>query len=266
MLDTSATLLAKRAETVESDVMRPSCLNRDVDWNAFDPVAYRNHNYLTLRDDDHQIMVKIREFFAEAKISNGRGVDVGAGSNLYPALAMLPFCRRLDLHEWAPPNVAWLKQQVRHYDDSWDAFWDVYRTNPAYATIHDPRAQLAATAIVTRTSIFQLRKRTWDMGTMFFVACSLSNSMAEFHQATHRFVRSLRPGAPFAAAFMEASDGYPVGRADFPAVRIQVQEVAESLASVAYDDLVIERITSGDAPLRPGYSGVMILARGRAAG
>lgn len=266
MVDTSAALLPTATETVESGTVRRSNLNSDVDWNTFDPVVYRNHNYATLRDDDHQIMVRIREFFAEAKLVNARGVDVGAGSNLYPCMAMLPFCRRLDLWEFALPNVAWLNEQVKHYDKTWDKFWTVYEKNPAYAPIHDPRARLAAVASVRQSSIFSLRKRTWDLGTMFFVACSLSTDIQEFHQATRRFVRSLKPGAPFAAAFMEGSDGYPVGDATFPAVRIRTEDVAESLAPVAYDDVVIEIITSGDPPLRAGYSGGMILATGRAAG
>jgi hypothetical protein len=266
MIDTSTALLPKALETVKSDTVRPSHLNSDVDWDSFDPEAYRNHNYLTLRDDDHQIMVKIGEFFADAKLAGARGVDVGAGSNLYPSLAMLPFCRRLDLWEFSTPNVAWLNEQVGRFDNKWDEFWAVYQKNPAYAAVADPRATLAAVASVQKSNLFRLPQRTWDLGTMFFVACSLSTDIEEFYQATRCFVRSLKRGAPFAAAFMEGSDGYPVGDEHFPAVGIRTQEVAESLASVAYDDVVIERITSGDDPLRDGYSGGMILAMGRAAG
>jgi hypothetical protein len=266
MSDTSTTLLLKARETVKSDTVSPSRLNSDVDWNDFDPEAYRDHNYLTLRDDDHQIMVKIREFFADAGLANARGVDVGAGANLYPSLAMLPFCRQLDLREFSTPNVVWLSKQVKGFDDTWDAFWSVYQKNPAYAAVENPRATLAAIASVKRSNIFELPKRTWDLGTMFFVACSLSTDMQEFHLATRRFVRSLKRGAPFAAAFMEGSIGYPVADARFPAVGISTKEVAESLAPVAYDDVFIERITSGDNPLRDGYSGGMILAVGRAAG
>jgi hypothetical protein len=179
---------------------------------------------------------------------------------------MLPFCRRLDLWEFSTPNVAWLNEQVKHFDDKWDDFWAVYQRNPVYAVVDDPRARLSAIASVRRSNLFRLPRSTWDLGTMFFVACSLSSDIQEFHQATRRFVRSLKRGAPFAAAFMEGSDGYPVGDAHFPAVRIRTEDVAESLASVAYDDVVIERVTSGDHPLRDGYSGGMILAMGRAAG
>jgi NNMT/PNMT/TEMT family len=266
MVDTLMASLPNAPETVKLDTVPPDPLNSDVDWDTFDPEAYRNHNYLTLRDDDHQIMVKIRDFFAAAEVTNARGVDVGAGANLYPSLAMLPFCRTLDLREFSAPNVAWLARQIERFDDKWDAFWSVYQENPAYALMGDPRGRLAQIASVRQFDLFKLPERRWELGTMFFVACSLSSDIQEFHRATHRFVRSLKPGSPFAAAFMEGSDGYPVGDARFPAVGIRAQDVAESLASVAYDDVVITRITSGDDPLRDGYSGGMILAMGRAAG
>ena len=266
MVDTLLASLPKSPETVKLDTVPSDPLNSDVDWDTFDPEAYRNHNYLKLREDDHQIMVKIRDFFASAQLTNGLGVDVGAGANLYPSLAMLPFCRTLELREFSAPNVAWLEQQIERFDDKWDAFWSVYQENPAYAQVTDPRKRLAQIASVRQFDLFKLPKRRWDLGTMFFVACSLSTDMREFHRATHRFVGSLKPGSPFAAAFMEGSAGYAVGDAKFPAVGIRVQDVAESLASVAYDDVVITRITSGDDPLRDGYSGGMILAMGRAAG
>jgi hypothetical protein len=265
MIDTPVALLPKAPETVKSDTMPPAHLNSDVDWDSFDPEAYREHNYLTLRDDDHQIMVLIRDFFASVNVEGGRGVDVGAGANLYPSLAMLPFCRKLDLLEFATPNVVWLKSQVEHFDDKWNPFWAVYRESAAYAAVDDPRALLAKIGSVRRSNLFSLPEARWDLGTMFFVACSLSSVIEEFHQAAHRFVRSLKPGAPFAAAFMEGSEGYPAGDARFPAVRIRVPDVAESLASVAYD-VDITRITSGDDPLRDGYSGGMILATGRSTG
>jgi hypothetical protein len=265
MVDTLVASLPILPETVKSDTMPRDARNSDVDWDTFDPEAYRNHNYQALRDDDRQIMEAIRDFFAAAKVRNGRGVDVGAGANLYPSLAMLPFCRSLQLREFSGPNVAWLKQQIERYDDKWDAFWAVYRRNRQYAAVADPRARLAQITTVQQSNLFKLPQRRWDLGTMFFVACSLSSDIKEFHEATHHFLGSLKPGAPFAAAFMEGSDGYPVGDARFPAVQIRSHDVAESLASFAYD-VVITRITSDDDPLRDGYSGGMILAMGRAAG
>jgi hypothetical protein len=102
------------------------------------------------------------------------------------------------------------------------------------------------------------------MGTMFFVACSLSNDMDEFQRAVDCFVRALRRGAPFAVAFMEKSKGYAVDGTFFPAVEIDRTNVDRALAALAYD-VHIDRITTNN-PLRDGYDGAMIVAVGRACG
>jgi hypothetical protein len=116
-------------------------------------------------------------------------------------------------------------------------------------------------AHVRRGSIFDLPRRTWDIGTMFFVACSISNDLDEFERAVHRFVRSLRVGAPFAAAFMIGSHGYSVGGQAFPSVEIDIDEVYDALNGVAYS-VNIDGIKTSE-PLRTGYRG-MCLATGRA--
>lgn len=205
-------------------------------------------------------MTIVRDFFGSAAIGpTAQGVDVGAGTNLYPALAMLPFCARLRLVEYAATNIDWLNRQITRYDDHWDQFWDVYAEHAAYARITSPRLEFARKVNVSLGSVFRLPSRTWDLGTMFFVACSLSTDKTEFRRAIHRFVDSLRPSAPFATAFMADSKGYDVGDRWFPAVSIQVDDVADCLASVAYD-VDIRLIDIGD-PLRDGYSG-MIVATG----
>jgi hypothetical protein len=94
---------------------------------------------------------------------------------------------------------------------------------------------------------------------MFFVSCSLSNHLGEFRRSMKRFLGALRPGAPFAAAFMVQSRGYPVGSIEFPAVPIGADEISRSLAFVAYDMHEIHT----DDPLRSGYDG-MLLAVGKA--
>jgi hypothetical protein len=102
----------------------------------------------------------------------------------------------------------------------------------------------------------------WDLGTMFFVACSLSTDRTEFTRATHRFVHALIPDAPFAAAFMVNSRGYDVAGVWYPAVAIDAVEVEQCLASVAYD-VRVDGIDT-DNPLREDCG--MVLATGRAIG
>lgn len=252
------------ARVADDDRAQQPVLNDQFDWDQFDSEAYFSHNYLDVRDDDRQIMMLVRDFFASAGVAPGaRAVDVGAGANLYPSLAMLPFCAHLDLWEYSAANVAWLRGQVARFSDNWLRFWEVYRAQPAYAAVVDPRADLAGKAEVHQASIFDLPRQSWDLGTMFFVACSLSTDVAEFRRAVHGFVGALRPQAPFATAFMAKSQGYHVGDRWFPAVAIDADEVRTTLAPVA-DEVTVTRIDIGE-PLREGYGG-MIVATGRARG
>jgi hypothetical protein len=221
------------------------------------------HNYQSLRDDDQAIIDAVRDFFAGAGVVHASGVDVGSGSNLYPALAQLPFCDQLELWEFSATNVEWLHRQVSDFDPSWDRFWTEFAINPAYAEIAEPRARLAKIARVRQASVFDLPRLTWDIGTMFFVACSISTDIREFRRAVKIFVQSLRSHAPFAIAFMVDSQGYYVGETWFPAVPVGLDEINSSLSGIAYD-VNIQSIDTG-SPLREGYGG-MALATGRAAG
>lgn len=240
-------------------------LNAEFDWDGFDSDAYYYRNYWLLRDDDREIMNIVRDFFADANLapSSAAAVDVGTGTNLYPALAMLPFCATLDLIEIGDSNVDWLRREVPAYNARWDDFWKVYAERDAYAAVADPRVELARKATVQRQSLFRLPERRWDLGTMFFAACSMTANEDEFETALRRFIRALRPGAPFASAFMWHSTGYRVAGREFPAVDIDGAMVEDCLASVAYD-VSISEIALGDDPLRAGYEG-MIVATGRVA-
>lgn len=256
MPNTPATALAPSAiNGLKSDMA-----NIDAPWEDFDSDSYEDHNYRELRDDDRRIMRLVRDHFARSGVAGGRGIDVGAGANLYPAMSMLPFCNAIDLWEYSPNNVAWLRRQVRNYSANWNHFWAVYRHATPYRGVASPRAALRKKANVRECSIFELPKAHWDIGTMFFVACSFSNEFGEFDRAVKCFLGSLRPGAPFAAAFMLGSAGYQVGDVAYPAVSVGADDVSRSMAFVAYD--VDTYTIETDSPLRPGYEG-MLLATGR---
>jgi len=90
---------------------------------------------------------------------------------------------------------------------------------------------------------------------------SISSALSEFHTVLGRFVRSLRPGAPFMAAFMKNSLGYNVGRRWFPAVVIAGDEVENCLAGEK-EGPRIHRLDKADNPLRNGCDG-MIMTIGR---
>lgn len=244
---------------MHKDVLMP---NSAAPWQDFDSRYYFSLNYSRLRDDDRQIVEIIRDFFDSVTLpAGGRGIDVGTGTNLYPALALLPLCEeKLTLWEYARPNTEWLKKQRTSYSSSWDVFWQVLRKSPRYAAVTDPRELFRSRVDIRQGSIFELPSEKWDIGTMFFVAESISSQPAEFRAATESFLRALRPGSPFAAAFMENSAGYDVGETFFPAVPVSGDDIREVMAGLT-EKIDIDRIDMDGKPLREGYSG-MLLVRG----
>jgi hypothetical protein len=236
--------------------------NTEYEWNSFDPEDYLEHNYATLRDDDRQILQILRDFFCRQSFDPGtRGVDVGTGTNLYPALAMLPFCSTISMLEYSEANIDWLRHQVLGYSPNWESFWAVLTEQQDYRTVTGPRDALRLRADIRKWNILKDdTKERWDVGTMFFVAESITTDWAEFSAALIRFCQLLKPGAPFVATFMENSRGYDVGGLHFPALSIDRDDVDIQLSSLG-NDLTVHRFGIGDAPLRSGYSG-MLLAHG----
>lgn len=243
----------------------PALGNADFPWDQFDSEAYLRHNYGSLHELDRAIIDRVAEFFG-ALVPAGRrrrGIDVGSGSNLYPALAMLPLVESITLWEHSQANVRWLEHGIRPYGKVWDPFWDALAaSSPVYRRLARPRSLLAARAKVEKASVFDLPEAGWDIGTLFFVAESITGIRTEFEQATNRFVRSLKPGAPFVAAFMRNSLGYPVGAYRFPAVAITEDDVARLLRRTAAA-LEIHRIDSA-ARFREGYDGMVLVTGVRA--
>lgn len=240
--------------------------NADFPWDSFDSDAYLQHNYRDLRGDDRKILELVRDFFGSRSPARParpvRALDVGTGPNLYPALAMMPFCATVSMVEMSARNVAWLNREVKAYSPSWDVFWSTLRGHPRYREVPNPREALAAVARVRQGSIFDLPTRRYDLGTMFFVAESISAHPAEFDRALEGFVGALRPGALFAAAFMEHSVGYDVGHDWFPAVSVNEGDITAILKGRSLE-LDVHRFEVDEDLLREGYTG-MILVCGRA--
>ncbi|MFJ3671224.1 SCO2525 family SAM-dependent methyltransferase [Streptomyces sp. NPDC090106] len=254
-------------------------LNDQAPWNNFDNKAYVAQNYLELLPVDEEILVKVGRYFSRhcesGSEGEGRpvlGIDMGAGGNLYPALAMLPWCRKITLFERAPENVAYLRQQRDDVGQNWEAFWKVLCETKAYSR-HDSKWKIdfQEAARVEQGNLFKMGQRNWlglrrsagkyQIGTMFFVAESISTSPDEFRQAIDCFMNVLAPGAPFAAAFMEGSHGYDVGTEHFPACDVDKDEVEAALTPYA-SDLEMVRLSEAGHLVRPGHTG-MILACGK---
>jgi hypothetical protein len=232
--------------------------NADVDWEKFDAADYFEHNYLSLHWEDAQVIRLVADFFATAAPPRrvARAIDVGTGANLYPAMTMLPFASEIVLCERSHTSLRWLVEQLREPADSWPAFWAAISAGrPVYSAVDRALELLGRNARVTEGNLFELETDQYDLGTMFFVAESVTTRDDEFQRGIDGFVGALTSGAPFAAAFMRKSSGYFVGGQPFPACYVTEDDVARCLAEVA--DVAEVRVI-GSHDLRDGYDGMIV--------
>lgn len=232
--------------------------NDEFPWDDFDARWYFEHNYARLRDDDSRILRILAEFFGGiAHRQLKHGIDVGTGANLYPLLAMLPLCGRITLRERAMSNCAWLRHEIASYSEVWEPYWHELAKWQCYQPIRDPRWVVSERARIERGSVFDLPQRHYDLGTMFFVAESITERRDEFERATLCFLRSLKPNSPFAAAFIRDSKGYEVAGVRFPAVAITEGDVRRCMESAGILKWKLEKIESR-TPLRDGIAMMLV--------
>lgn len=253
---------------VDANVFR----NADAPWNAFSSHDRWRRNYGDLHAEDQEIIRRVSDFlacaFAERPPAE-RAIDVGSGTNLYPALLMLPWTERILLADYSQSNVSWLKDQLADDTDpwAWRPFWSEIREAKGYSYVDRPRERLREAcasepghAGVEQLSVFDLPKARWDLGTMFFVAESITEDPVEFRAAVAAFVGALTPGAPFAAAFMAGSNGYPVNGTRFPALPIKPDDVRQELTELGVPEPSVDLLDTSQR-VRDGYAG-MIIATG----
>ena len=166
----------------------PSIRNEAVAWSDFDAGEYWKINYAAVLPEDAEIIQCASKFLIEAcgePTRSKRAVDVGAGTNLYPSLLMLPWAASIVFTEYASPNIGWLSQNLAagRGEWRWQPFWDLIAGLPCYRGIDDPRRRLEAVHEIRTESIFDLPERTWDIGSMFFVADGMTTDEAEFEAA-----------------------------------------------------------------------------------
>lgn len=245
--------------------------NAEAPWSDFSSQDYWHHNYETVQPEDQEIIGRVSRFFTGAFADRRparRAIDVGSGTNLYPALLMLPWTEQILLSDHTESNVRWLVRHVMadHASWTWQPFWELCE-GEGYDRISEPRKQLRVAcdskpgcAGIEQHSVFDLPRAQWQLGTMFFVAESITEDPAEFRAAIRGFVRALESGAPFAATFMAGSDGYPVAGTAFPALHINPDDVTERFAEFGASELSVE-LTKARPEVREGYEG-MIVATG----
>ncbi|HTU72712.1 MAG TPA: SCO2525 family SAM-dependent methyltransferase [Trebonia sp.] len=242
----------------------PSIRNEAVQWSGFDADEYWKANYASVLPEDAEIIQTASKFLIEACGEPARvrqAVDVGAGTNLYPALLMLPWAERVVFTEHASSNVDWLSGNLAESPGEWrwQPFWDLVAGLPCYRAISDPRRVLAAGHEVRTLSIFDLPRRTWDLGSMFFVADGMTADEGEFEDAVRAFLDALLPGSPFLMAFMEGSTGYDVRDQRFPSVRVTPRSLDALLARLPVTGTSVLRTDNSIQRLRAGYDAMLLV-------
>jgi hypothetical protein len=259
--------------------------NADVAWNVFSSHDYWSQNYSELQPEDQEIIRRVSRFFISAFADRRpatRAIDVGSGTNLYPALLMLPWTEQILLTDYSKSNIAWLHDQLA--DDTspwtWRPFWREMQDAAGYNEVDKPRKLLREACVsvpryagieescvsvpryagIEECSVFDLPKAQWGLGTMFFVAESITEEPDEFRTAVASFVGALQPRAPFAAAFMAGSDGYDVADTTFPALPITRTDVRQHLTDLGATKLSVDLLKTKHR-VRDGYAG-MIVATG----
>jgi len=244
--------------------------NEHYDWDGFDAQDYFEHNYRSMRGDDALMLSLTCDWFdRHATDGDLDAVDVGSGTNLYPTLALLRHSAKVTLYEYSVRNVQWLETAVQHMPESWKAYTSCLE--PDYvakgvdlaAHFDSVQRQVREKCIVEQGSIFDLPPARWQIGTMFFVAESMTEDYGEFCLALDRFLSALRPGAAFVAAFMADSTGYEVGGVHYPAVSLSQKRLEAAISeSKRVAKLEICPVKIDPRPIRPGYTGYLV-ARGK---
>ena len=233
-------------------------------WSDFDADEYWNINYSSVLPEDAEIIQCASKFLIEACGPPSRSksaVDVGADANLYPALLMLPWAERIVFTEYASPNINWLIENLADGPGEWQwqPFWDLVADRACYRAVEQPRRRLAAVHAVRTVSIFDLPPRTWDLGSMFFVADGMTTDAAEFELAVRSFLNALKPGSPFMMAFMEGSSGYDVHGVRFPAVRVTPESLDALLTDLPVTGASVLRTDNSIRRVRHGYDAMLLV-------
>jgi hypothetical protein len=242
----------------------PPVRNDSVRWSDFDAGEYYMINYASVLPEDAEIIDCASKFLIEAcgsPFPHKMVLDVGAGTNLYPSLLMIPWAEHIVFTEYAADNVDWLRRNLAYAPGEWpwQSFWDRVVGLPCYRAVGDPRRRLAAVHEIRRQSIFDLPERAFDLGSMFFVADGMTADQAEFESAVRKFLTALLPGAPFMMAFMEGSRGYEVNGTLFPSVQITPRSLDELLARLPVTGTSVLRTDNSPRPVRDGYDAMLLV-------
>jgi len=109
-------------------------------WPDFDAEGYWKFSCASLLPENAQIIWRARNFLIKAfgdRAPARSAVDVGAGSNLYPALLMLPWTKHIMFTDFAGTNINGLAGNLADAPGgwAWQPCWDLAAVLPRHGTL-----------------------------------------------------------------------------------------------------------------------------------
>lgn len=227
----------------------------DTNWDLFDPIAYIGHNYVaSVLPEDHKVIDRIIERIEELQISPRsmqRVLNVGHGS-VFAADAVIQHLVHdkgtLELVEYGQLNLAHMHATIARGLQGDKSIWHKFEKHASFKSpvYKDGLERVWQLSRVIPGSIYDLAKASYDAAFTFYCPESITSEVAEFEQAVHSFVGSVKKDGLVVMAFIRGSEGYDTPGRIFPAVSIDCEDV-HALLKNKLRDLEIINISSSPA-------------------
>lgn len=212
-------------------------------WSEFDPEEYVQRNYgERIYPIDRELIAWVMEHLGNARrgLDGAKRVaDVGSGPNLYPSMLLAAFADESAVVELVDPVLAnrnYCQSMINASEDD-DRLGIWRRFEELFVELGGDLYQGSLNAVrrhaqVSGGDIFSLPANTYDLVCSFFVADSITQSVADFHSAIRSLAASLKQGAPLVLAHAVDSPGYAAGESTwFPAVSLSPNDIATAYES-----------------------------------
>lgn len=255
----SSSSIDPRITQAPDSSLRTAGTNLDYDWEQFDCDAYVLSNYSHISNPDRVILEHLIDLHRGLPIG-GEMIEIGAGPNLFPLIVASVYRDRILVTDISDVNLSYLKHQIALpvVSEPWNLWLSLIQTlSGTYKQLGSNLNFLQDRCTFERLSVFDLPESCYDFSSMHFVAESITDDSCEFVLASEKALRCLRSGGTFVASFMLSSSGYSTGSIDFPAKKIDANEVLSVLSkeSSELNHVVLE---GPENVVREGHTGILL--------
>lgn len=211
----------------------------DVDWDQFDPDAYIGHNYekAVLPEDQEvirQIITRIDALGIQPR-SMQRVLNVGHGAVFTVdsiAQHLLSEAGTYDLVECGKQNLVRIQETIANGLAGSKGIWEKFEQFAAAQSpaLTDGLLRVWRLSRVVPGSIYALSHEMYDAGFALYCPESITDDIAEFEEAVHAFVGSIKKDGLAVLAFVRGSEGYATAGRPFPAVSVECNDVCRLLS------------------------------------